>query len=305
MSTWPDDHHVGRSWTAHPLEDACPCPQEPCGLVALSKVDPECQQHAGAAAKTFRQSHRAEDCPAKPPGEALEPVPLALLAEAIRDEAWIDVVLLEVGIVRRVKPLKLVCHRAGDDVEVVQAWPEGNTVNHTNHTFDTDLLIKVRPTQVALLDVKPLVEPEPPAPANSPSSFEGAQIVHEIIRTVAWVNADVTEDDLRKPLDTKDGSYRALRPRQKAMWLAFEMTNLSPEAICKEYFGYQSATPLITVSEKVRWCFEHNSPVIHGERPRAWVNSVKELAKLIDTHFTVKYRRETPHGYNPTWKTFL
>lgn len=62
------DLHVGRSWSGHPLEDECPCPQEPCGLVAFSKVDPECVQHGGSPlmAKTIRQSHSPEDCPGKP-----------------------------------------------------------------------------------------------------------------------------------------------------------------------------------------------------------------------------------------------
>ena len=57
------DLHVGRSWTSHPLEDECPCPQEPCGLIAMSKIVAECPQHALGAAKTFRQTHMPENCP--------------------------------------------------------------------------------------------------------------------------------------------------------------------------------------------------------------------------------------------------
>ena len=33
-------YHVGRSWTTHELEDACPCPQAPCGLVLFDTIDP-------------------------------------------------------------------------------------------------------------------------------------------------------------------------------------------------------------------------------------------------------------------------
>lgn len=59
------DMHIGRSWPncGHRLEDECPCPQEPCGLVALSRVDPECPQHALTAFQTMRQSHFADECP--------------------------------------------------------------------------------------------------------------------------------------------------------------------------------------------------------------------------------------------------
>lgn len=65
--TIPDDWgsvlettHVGRSWSGHAFEDDCPCPQQPCGLVIPTE---DCPEHALADAKTFRQVHRASDCP--------------------------------------------------------------------------------------------------------------------------------------------------------------------------------------------------------------------------------------------------
>ena len=56
------DMHIGRSWKGHEIEDDCPCPKEPCGLVSLAKVDPDCPQHSIAAGKTMRQSHPASSC---------------------------------------------------------------------------------------------------------------------------------------------------------------------------------------------------------------------------------------------------
>lgn len=55
--------HMGRAWSGHSIEDACPCPQEECGLV--STPDPSCGQHAYAAGKSMRQIHSAENCPSK------------------------------------------------------------------------------------------------------------------------------------------------------------------------------------------------------------------------------------------------
>jgi hypothetical protein len=52
--------HIGRAWSGHEIEDACPCEQEPCGLVATP--DPSCVQHSRT--KTIRQSHRADQCAA-------------------------------------------------------------------------------------------------------------------------------------------------------------------------------------------------------------------------------------------------
>ncbi|MEO3860917.1 hypothetical protein [Acrocarpospora sp. B8E8] len=56
--------HRGRSWSGHPLEDECPCPQEPCGLVDPGNAAPDCVQHGrNHPAKTMRQGHAADDCP--------------------------------------------------------------------------------------------------------------------------------------------------------------------------------------------------------------------------------------------------
>jgi hypothetical protein len=57
-----EDWHVGREWVSHKTEDDCVCPQEPCGLVAMSKIDPACPQHSLNAGKTLRQSHPASQC---------------------------------------------------------------------------------------------------------------------------------------------------------------------------------------------------------------------------------------------------
>ncbi len=58
--------HVGRSWTGHDLEDSCPCPQEPCGLVAQNRAVPDCVQHGHLhPPRSMRQGHPAGRCPAR------------------------------------------------------------------------------------------------------------------------------------------------------------------------------------------------------------------------------------------------
>lgn len=57
------DDHIGRSWTGSRLEDECPCPQEPCGLISFSKVVEDCPQHSIGRFKTMRQIHKPELCP--------------------------------------------------------------------------------------------------------------------------------------------------------------------------------------------------------------------------------------------------
>jgi hypothetical protein len=58
-------YHVGRSWTGHDIEDNCPCPKAPCGLVDVQNVADECEHHPVLRAKSMRQGHPAEDCPTK------------------------------------------------------------------------------------------------------------------------------------------------------------------------------------------------------------------------------------------------
>lgn len=66
--------HIGRSFgDAHHLEDECPCPQEPCGLVALDRVVEDCPEHDLSKARTIRQSHDPENCPVKPRRALVEP----------------------------------------------------------------------------------------------------------------------------------------------------------------------------------------------------------------------------------------
>ncbi|MEV7975375.1 hypothetical protein [Streptomyces sp. NPDC086519] len=57
-------NHIGRSWTSHEIEDNCPCPKAPCGLVLQDQVTEACREHHWSAAKTTRQSHPADRCPA-------------------------------------------------------------------------------------------------------------------------------------------------------------------------------------------------------------------------------------------------
>lgn len=59
--------HVGRSFTDTRLEDSCPCPKAPCGLVISDQIVPDCPEHPWQRGKTMRQGHVPEDCPGAAP----------------------------------------------------------------------------------------------------------------------------------------------------------------------------------------------------------------------------------------------
>lgn len=85
--------HIGRAFAGHAIEDACPCPQTPCGLVTVDTADKDCPQHAFGAAKTMRQGHPARNCPALSPREWAEAQLVNLdtviaYMEATEEDAW-------------------------------------------------------------------------------------------------------------------------------------------------------------------------------------------------------------------------
>lgn len=55
--------HLGRSWVGDRLETGCPCEKAACGL-AISDTATDCPEHDFRAAKTMRQIHPANRCPA-------------------------------------------------------------------------------------------------------------------------------------------------------------------------------------------------------------------------------------------------
>lgn len=59
--------HIGRSFRGmtNDIEAACPCPKAPCGLVVQEQTTEACDQHHWSAAKTMRQSHPGDQCPAE------------------------------------------------------------------------------------------------------------------------------------------------------------------------------------------------------------------------------------------------
>lgn len=61
----PGGSHIGRSWEGHGIEDDCPCPKAPCGLVVQETASEACDQHPPSARRSIRQSHPADQCPAR------------------------------------------------------------------------------------------------------------------------------------------------------------------------------------------------------------------------------------------------
>ncbi|MGW4718915.1 hypothetical protein [Nocardia sp. NPDC004260] len=88
----PFGAHAGRAWSGTAIEDACLCPQEPCGLVDPGLADPDCPHHPLVRSKSFRQGHSAKDCPGTRIGQLIEQSSLGGAdARALRESVPVEV----------------------------------------------------------------------------------------------------------------------------------------------------------------------------------------------------------------------
>lgn len=231
----------------------------------------------------------------------LEPVPLRAICEAIRDERWIDLRVADVGTVQRVLITQLNVGREGERVVVKQKFLEAEEVVTAQHDFDAEDLIWLRETAIAMEDVKPISRQQR-APDAVIANDLATHVIDTIIRTMTFLSQGVTEPGIRKGLPVGSG-YGALRPRQEAMWLAYEMTDLHPSEICTKHFGYKSQQPLLTIHDKIHWAIANGRPIHYNEKPNAWLNRVRAAAKLIDSTLGQTLRRATTAS--PHWTTIL
>lgn len=80
-TTW----HYGRAGSGTEIEDGCPCPKAPCGLVVgLQVFGGPCTQHT--VVKTIRQSHPADACPGRREADVLADAVAQADARRVRAE---------------------------------------------------------------------------------------------------------------------------------------------------------------------------------------------------------------------------
>jgi hypothetical protein len=157
------------------------------------------------------------------------------------ERRWVDMRVVTVGRVDRVRIEGLDIRLHQDHVHVRQKFLESETVRSADHVFDCEDVRWVRPTKLMLDQVRPLSQPRPVPGGESVDDKQAQEIVDAIVSVVSFTSGEAVSA-------IRAGANRAgLDERQVAMWCAFEMTDLSLEVICKREFGYLSTMPLATV----------------------------------------------------------
>lgn len=209
---------------------------------------------------------------------ALEPVSIRDLAQHIQAADYVDVRVVDVGTVQRCRIVGLNIRRDGDEVQIEQKWEDGAGEVHADmHTFDCEEIRFIKPTEVRKpADVRPIIQELRKMRVDS----NGGKITGAIL--------DACSTFFHKSIADITGSDReagALQARQVAMWLTFEMTDLSPPRIATR-FGYISIQPLTTL----RYLVEATATSEHVKREH-FVGAVVKLAEEIDASLGQTYRR--------------
>lgn len=186
-----------------------------------------------------------------PPVIVLEPTPLFQLAEWMRDGKWLDmrVDVDDVGVLQRVKIVEILVRMEDEQIYVHQEWLDRDDHKHTTTIIieDAEAIWDCGPTQVSLLDVKPLrSQPEPPQPRRPVEEDELDAVTKHITDAVLAACKLAFGVD---PLDP--WTWKVSHHRHQCIIVMYETTNLTASAICRKVFDYASPTPFVSARYKM------------------------------------------------------
>lgn len=193
-----------------------------------------------------------------PPQRVMEPPSILQIAEWMRDNVWLDIHVATHGNMERVRILKLTITFEHDYLEVEQRWFNKNErVQTQRYDIDLEDCWNCRPTTVQFLDVTPFGdEHEAAEPESLPADFmsmDEQAIVDAVLDGLCLLFNYLDRDELM----SCGADYRHCHHRHQAIIAIYEMTNLSPMAICRRVFRYRSPTPWTTAEYKTRGDSDH------------------------------------------------
>lgn len=135
---------------------------------------------------------------------ALDPVPLHVLAEHLAERTWLDMRVVEKGLLRRVRIFEIRIHLDGEDIGAEQDYYEGTEVKRQEHVFPQDAVMWARPTSFDERDIDPPWALSPGAAELS----EGGRAWQEFKRNPLTADNPYQEEYNRKRI----AEFRAKHP---------------------------------------------------------------------------------------------
>lgn len=182
---------------------------------------------------------------------ALEPAPLHVLAEHLRDGTWLDLRTAE-GPIYRVRIMEIVVRMADEALVCAQEWYDELRERRTRRklVLTAEDVWRVQPTTLTVFEVKPYGEQTPPKPRELGTGT--LDVLKEAIATAA---ADLVDTSSAAVMADTKGGRRFTQVRYVAMLVMYEMTDLSIPKIT-DYYGYGSPTPFYSAQSALK--YDHN-----------------------------------------------
>lgn len=183
----------------------------------------------------------------------LDPVELNVLAEHLRDEDWLDLRVVEHGIMERVLVEGVVIYRDSEDVDVRQDWVVNGVVQTANYLVSRDKIMVCRPTSFEVEDVTPV--------RLKAAAIQGVKegrwaMVKEAAKSVLAMD----EETFTYALD-------GIPLRYMLITAMYEISDESDLEICRR-IGYMSLQPMISARYKVK--------------TEGWVDNVRRIVALCE-----------------------
>lgn len=226
---------------------------------------------------------------------------LRVLGEHLRDGTWLDMEVCAIDyvgkppaaiVLERVKIVKIIVRTLGEDLFLTQQWVNENDRRVEDElTFDAEAIRRCEPTSVSLLDVRPhktVVVALPPL-----TDEDQLGVARVAIEEGALMFAQEI-DHLASSFGGR-GTWDLVHSRHKVIVVIYETTDLSPERICNNLFGYRSAGPfLLAVSKARRYPSRGQDTATEAFRA-----DVAVLGTRVALRRGVTRRRQLPHDYQP------
>jgi len=213
----------------------------------------------------------------------LEPVDLTSLAQALRDEVWVDLRAVDHGIIERVRIIAFIIDRHNDILTLYQEWvAPGGVAKDRTFQVDSEDIMWCKVSQFDREDVEPKLRLESTVILDSNKRWDGLphtiQPLVSIIIEECALEFQVDPTEVAK-LAFDAGARVVLDPihcRYTMMWTLYELTGLSPLKCCN-IFNWSSQTPWISARSKLEWGAKHNDKA--GQALAVSIKTVAPRAK--------------------------
>lgn len=218
----------------------------------------------------------------------LDPCPLTTLAEALRDGTWLDVRTDEHTIMR-VRIIEIVVRTQGEDVVFRQEWLDSEQeFQKAQFAIDSDAIWRIVKSSYKVDEVMPYEYAPSAHVAKRVSNGEERRIIDAVNSSACYL----FQEDPKEFVSNYGGkgTWNLVNHRHVAIIVIYEMTNMSPTAICTKAYGYKSQGPWLTAAWKAK--------VGPGRDSKAFCDSVRRLGELVDSKLCERFRRSDRFGHD-------